>query len=627
MPTTTGANKVKTGGSPKSKKKAPAPQFDSSWLETVSSGNETARQPTDEHRFAEFANYLVHRKSPLPLHRLFPGSQQSPLFWGSPREITAQVQSLRLTEGTKLLKQRRHAGEEPFNEWVGEWLAKADQRALNSAYALEALAWAHALPQLASRLSAASWWDLMQHFRQVGGGRLTLDVARRDVWVGQLLAVELPLTLAYLLPELPDAEALRWTAARCLNEALRDLLDGQGMPHADHFPQLLPLFACWTRSISLCRAMEKRLIDKEAHAQYDWLVQNVLRVLRADLCGPLTEPNPNRGYARGVADLLETALDIAGDEADAALASLVLQTNGICRGASVDDKDLPDEPGYQSDWSELAVLQPDWHPDGPRLTVLHANGELRGELIAAGQTIFSSVWTPAVEINGQRLNSASEWEAVTWSSDDDVDFLELQIELTGGWVLERQMLMARQDLFCYLADVLTGPNSAEIHYWADLPLEPSVTFQMADETRDGYLHNKRRLGLVLPLSLPEWQLDRSHGALRENDAGHLEYTQRVTGTALCAPLFIDLHPRRMRKTPTWRNLTVGQDLDLLSADQAVGYRVQVGPEQWLFFRSLTPCAPDLHRTVLGQHLSCEFLAARFLNDGTVEQLIEISGEV
>ena len=56
---------------------------------------------------------------------------------------------------------------------------------------------------------------------------------------------------------------------------------------------------------------------------------------------------------------------------------------------------------------------------------------------------------------------------------------------------------------------------------------------------------------------------------------------------------------------------------------AVGYRVQVGRAQWLFYRSL---APPANRSVLGQNLTAEFFAGRWNRDGSITELIRIEGE-
>ncbi len=58
-----------------------------------------------------------------------------------------------------------------------------------------------------------------------------------------------------------------------------------------------------------------------------------------------------------------------------------------------------------------------------------------------------------------------------------------------------------------------------------------------------------------------------------------------------------------------------------TADEvAVGYRVQVGKQQWLFYRSLAKAA---NRSLLGQNLSSEFFVARFDSQGDAQELIEI----
>ena len=85
-------------------------------------------------------------------------------------------------------------------------------------------------------------------------------------------------------------------------------------------------------------------------------------------------------------------------------------------------------------------------------------------------------------------------------------------------------------------------------------------------------------------------------------------------------MFIDLKTRRFDKELTWRNLTVGERLEIQPGDVAVGYRVQVGRRQWVIYRSL---APPANRTVLGQNLSTEFFIGRFLPNGETEELIQV----
>lgn len=67
-------------------------------------------------------------------------------------------------------------------------------------------------------------------------------------------------------------------------------------------------------------------------------------------------------------------------------------------------------------------------------------------------------------------------------------------------------------------------------------------------------------------------------------------------------------------------ISVGQAMQVQSADTAVGFRVAAGTQQWLVYRSL---AEPGNRTLLGHNLTSETLVGRFLRDGRVRPLIEI----
>ena len=65
---------------------------------------------------------------------------------------------------------------------------------------------------------------------------------------------------------------------------------------------------------------------------------------------------------------------------------------------------------------------------------------------------------------------------------------------------------------------------------------------------------------------------------------------------------------------------MAESLATVPAERAVGYRVAIGKQQWLIYRSL---AAKGNRTLLGHNLSTETLVARFAADGEVTPIIEI----
>jgi hypothetical protein len=264
-------------------------------------------------------------------------------------------------------------------------------------------------------------------------------------------------------------------------------------------------------------------------------------------------------------------------------------------------------------------LRPKWSRTSERLAVLYPGQRTQVELTSGKDVLLSGEWTLQVSLGGHRIEPKTPWEQVCWVSDDDIDYLELEIELEEDVRVQRQIALAREDQILLLADAVLGRNPGRIEYRGCLPLCPSVEFLPAGESREGWLMGSKRRALVLPLSLPEWREQAAPGELRSSPDG-LELACAAQASRLYAPLFVDLDRRRFTRPFTWRRLTVAEALDVQPEDVAAGYRVAVGKDQWLIYRTL---ADRANRTLLGHNLSTEALLARFGRKGKIEPLIEI----
>ena len=260
-----------------------------------------------------------------------------------------------------------------------------------------------------------------------------------------------------------------------------------------------------------------------------------------------------------------------------------------------------------------------WARKSPHFACLFHDGRLQSELATNGRVLWSGDVTPTVVVDGQRLESKSSWTDSCWFSDEDIDYLELEIDLQDGWHIQRQMLLARRDAFLLVADAVLGPQSAAVQHETTYPLADGIRFEPELETRDGLLLNHGCLAAVMPLSLPEWRTAESASTL-DCDAGELRLTHRDNTARMYVPLWFDLNPQRARKQRTWRRLTVAERMVTQPADVAVGYRIQSQTAQWLVYRSLAACAS---RSVLGQNYVNEFAISRFDTDGVVDELIQI----
>jgi hypothetical protein len=568
-----------------------------------------------------WVEHLASRRKPEPLARLCP-TKGSPLAWWVPRSVRDDEAAGLRVEIERIARRKRLSAEEVRTLWEAWGEASAGSMA-EPVFALTALAWAHALPRLAGVLEAPVWWEMLDRLMAAVAEAEALDVDETP-WTHQMLCGELPLTLAYLFPEIKPARKLGEAVRQKVSEGVVELLDGAGLPSGEHLGLMRPLLACWTRCLLMGEHRKKGPLNAEAMTQYEWLVRQTLRLSRADGSHAFSD-DPADGWPR---ELLAEVLRLGGDEDDAEIAApLASKGRGKGKGKGKGKKkaDLANavhlpEASVESEWASVAALRASWAAASSRVTVAYPEDDFQIECETGGQVLFSGNWEFSVERDGESLVPESEWAQVCWTSDEDGDYLETEIDLSGGVQLQRHVFLAREDEIAVLADSIVCPEEAALRYRGMLPLWPTTRWEEADEHTDGLLWGRRRRARVLPLGLPEWKCDpRPLGALTCSDRG-LQLEMTVRGRAVFAPLLVDLCAKRIGRPLTWRHLTVAESLQIQPPDVAVGYRVQLGREQWLLYRSL---APRGNRTLLGHNLSSDLLIGRFLDDGEVEPLVEV----
>lgn len=579
-----------------------------------SKASPTLPQPTD---WPAWQQHLRQRTSPRGWTIFWPKLDGSPLQWGleslSPDAPT-----------TTLLATLERFGQRPQSASmiIGEmtlWRATLSDAGPTWQLGMSALAWSHSLPLLAQLLSPESWHGLLEDLIKLSTDAAALQPIDNPL-AHQLLAVELPLTLAYLFPELAACTSLVSQARKLWSWAAEEATDGEGLLPARHLQQTKALLACWTRVHAIAGAVSQTKIDEDVQVQFEWLLRQTLRLARDD--GSLSFAST--GKQADLPMLVKAALAATDDAEDHLLAKAALEGAKERPAPKKPKKDakpkksLP-EPFLHSEWSNAALLRGSWELGAPRVAITYDQRKVRCELFAHNHVLLSGEWSAEVEIDGWKWQPEADWEEVCWHTDEDVVYLELETKLTDGWKLQRQIMLATRENVLLMADAVLGQQPAKIAYRGGLPLSSNFRFLPSDETREGYLAGKRAQALVLPLALSEWRTDPGVGELTADD-GRLELTQTQTGTRLFAPLWIDLQSERIRKECTWRQLTVAHHLEIQPRDVAVAYRAQVGKDQFAVYRSL---AKKANRTFLGQNVVNEFFAARFKPDGTTEALLEI----
>lgn len=576
-----------------------------------------------DEQWSVWARHLSKRRLPKPLATLCQASE-SPLRWGlGLDEFTLQAVELFALADQLQTKPKGKARFDASNsvQALSAWLQGTRALPQSAGFALESLAVAHLLPAVAGEAAEETWWQLLDELWQLAQSatdwRVDSELPPEVALAQQLLAGELPLTLAYLFPEIRPLYKLRATAYEALSEGLVELTNGQGLLRGPYLGVLRPLLACWTRSRAICQRFKKGCWNGKAEEQYAWLATQALSLSAADGRAILGQPHDERWAP----EFLATTLRLGGEPADVAAAKKLFGKKLTRLIVGRANNRVP-ETSDNCEWSGVAVMRAGWEPSGPVVVVDYASPQLRLEVWSGRQKLFGGTWDWETTVNGKRLEAVGPWEETCWFTDKNADFLELAIDLADGARLERQILLAREDRILLLADYVHECGNANVCHRSRLPLDDAIHFQPEAETREGLLSTDKPIARVLPLALPEWRSDPRFGQLTSRD-GWLQLEQQRPGKNLACPMFIDLHRPRAGKPCTWRQLTVAESMEILPHDAAVGYRAQCGKQQWLIYRSL---APPANRTLLGQNLSTEFLAARFLAPaGEIDELVEIEG--
>jgi hypothetical protein len=558
--------------------------------------------------WAAWQAHLGDRIDPSPISELWT-TDGNVLLWAA-EEVGVDAETRRLLLGLQWLLE----GPATWSEKATSWIECTSTGPLSVSLALESIGWARALPTAAATFEADVWWKLLDHLYGLANEASATPLDGQPL-VQQLVGGELGLSLAYLFPEITPCRKGAKAARKVLSAGILEMIDGEGLPNSQILGIFRPLMACWTRCRIIGEQMEKTSFSAKAGYQYEWAVRAAMRLSRPDGTSVFASFNGKSDDS----ELMAAALDCGGDEDDEAIASLALPGRTPAKG--LDDSLLPC-PADHSGWASVAVLQPAWGRSEPKLATSFQGHDFRIELSQQKQLLLAGTWTPEVRVNGELLATKSAWEELCWVSDDDIDYLELEIQLSQGARLQRHLAMAREDRFLFLADAVFDCPEGTIDYCGRFSLAEDAGLAPAEETNEAFLMGQQAAALVLPLALPEWRVEQSPGQLTSTSDA-VEYKLSGEGRSLLAPLFLDLKPRRLTRPSTWRRLTVAESLEIVPSHVAVGYRVMVGKNQWLIYRSLTRA---VNRTLLGHNLATEMLIARFDRQGEVEPLIEIEGE-
>ncbi len=464
------------------------------------------------------------------------------------------------------------------------------------------------LPSLARIMDRERWCQILDQLISISQIN---DAQTLDIWTLQLLAIELPLTLAYQLPELPHCAALGPTGARQWDRQVDQLVDGDGWISSRHLALWRPLLATWSRSWYLIKALEVKGIRRKSQLQWEWLLRQSMRLMRKDGSQLLTDQESGRWCSA----LFRAALRTTSDESDRRIARFIFPSP---KKKPSKLEQLDDDQQTFSEWAGLGVLSSGWGPKRPRVAVAVDGRSMQLE-ICRGTSLLRGLRSPEISIDGRQSSPQGDWELVCHHTDNGIDYLEWEMELDRGVRLQRQLLLLRQDSAVLLADIVLGDSAKRIDYRLQLELPDGISVIHETETSEIYLADPKIRSLVIPVALPEWQAQCGEQGF-DGYAGHLQLTQSVAAKNLYAGIFLDLRPRRSLRPRTWRPLTVAEQLRSVSREIAVAFRIQIGKQQWVLYRAIDAIG---NRTFMGQNHSSDFFIGKLRSDGNVDEILSI----
>lgn len=448
-----------------------------------------------------------------------------------------------------------------------------------------------------------------------------------------LVTGELPWLLGLLFGDFDGVTEFKQLGQQSLRNELIELTDSDGTPAVTLLPVLLSWLASFARSVEVGQVLQEPLLEGEARFRFeDLLAKSVLLLDRnGELLGS-TFPTTN---GTTVVSLLLRAAELAGLDKLSLAAESLRHRQHIAAGGAPDKfrsdtySEVPEErlivtdtdlPATQSDWASWACLRNWWNATANTAIVKHDGRDVTLQLSLLGVPVIDGTWGLNVRLDGQPISWTDGWKCSCWSSDTDMDYLELQLDIPDGSMLCRQIMLSRKDHFLVLADSVANAGRHRIDFESTLPLRHGVRAKSDKETREVQLATSDVKVRCFPLALPD---DRLHSTVGEFDAarGELRLTQAATSESLYAPIVLDWSPDRASQEAEWRTLTVTEEGRKVAAWEAAGHRLRLGKLHLVVYRSLN--ANNEFRAVLGLHTDKESVIAQFDDKGYVLPIVSV----
>ena len=468
--------------------------------------------------------------------------------------------------------------------------------------------------------------QLVQELLQIGQAGL------KQVVEGDFSASPFLLTLGELFKDVGECQQCADVARENLYREVDECVGEDGGVGLEQSSEILSTVARWVRCREIIRMTSNKLLVRELNNKIDEAVAFAVLLL-----GNSGRPATVSGVEleRAMMPILQAA-SRGRKKVAATVLALTEGRNtagevrwtevGLCKRALFDEE------------QKVSAFRSGWKRGATRVLVSYRDQSPYLEIVVGDRLVIAGRWGVSLHCNGKELPLVGPWRRTWWDATDNAIYLEMSVDVEGGWRLERSVLLLPKDKVVLLADAIVVPElkygdqsemlAAQLHLQSSLCVTPSVAVNPCEETCEVFGSDGKPRFLAIPLALKEWREScRGEGSL-DVSGQQLELRQNAEAGRLYAPLWFDCHAGRLKRLQeqpeynqrTWRQLTVADTREAIRADQAVSFRVQSCLDQWLVYRSLDEAR---NRTALGCNMSSEFLVGRLAKNGVVKRLLEV----
>ncbi len=516
---------------------------------------------------------------------------------------------------------------------IGKWISQQLPKSGHDPYvALVCAGWIHALPDVGRSISPSLWLEVLQcALTQVDRAWEQGPTDGLFPWI--VWSCEVPLALAKQLSHLGGKDRIVSETLNRIALLLEESADDSQSFLLRGGQDLRSLLACIIR----CRWSADEVGARKWYPPQRKAIGK-LAIATLALCD-----------AEGrqlLFDREDTTLDVdfwialnqlAGENKKLKLATACALPDSIGNALETKPsklrKDVTNDvlmPKHSHYWEKnsIVTMRRSWRDRGCRVAVDFSSDVVWLDVLGQdGQRVLSGDWDIKLLRKQQPVPIDVSWQEVCWFSDDDVDYLELECAVEDVCKIQRQVMLMRDEGIVYFADALIAEESDDWSIESLWTTPNDIRLHSEPKTTEGKLvrsgNEEQTAALLLPVAMPEWRRSPSNAKMGFNDST-LFLQSSTQSKNLYSPLVMALRGNERPQAFTWRQLTIAEELQIQPRNVAEAYRVQVNRDQWVFYRSLTPCT---RRTVMGLHLNTEFYAGRFSrSDGEFEPILEVNPE-